>query len=111
MRAFGRQFSNWWLLALAPIALIALPVLLMGFFVGNEVAGAIVGPPAIGNRPWRVPSRPDLIGTYTESERHLDESRQPAVAGLVLRADGSMTVANLPADFGRSTCTLSGSGS
>ena len=111
MRAFGKRFSNWWLLALVPVGLIAAPVLLMGFFMANNLAGALFGPPAIWNRPWQVPDREELVGPYMESERHLDESRTPAPAGLTLRGDGSMTVANLPADFGTSTCTLSGRGS
>ena len=111
MQAFGKRFSNWWLLALVPIGLIALPVLLMGFFMANNLAGALFGPPAIWNRPWRVPPRDELVGHYMESERRLDESRPPAPASLTLQADGSMIVANLPADFGTSTCTLSGRGS
>jgi len=45
-----------------------------------------------------------------ESERHLDETRPPTAASLTLQADGSMTVANLPAEFGTSTCTLYGTG-
>ena len=111
MQAFGKRFSNWWLLALVPIGLIASPILLMGFFMANNLAGAMFGPPAIWNRPWQVPPREDLVGNYMESERHLDESRPPAPASLTLQADGSMKVANLPADFGTSTCTLSGRGS
>ena len=83
----------------------------MGFFMANNLAVALIGPPAIWNRPWQVPLREDLVGDYLESERHLDESRPPAPASLTLRSDGSMTVANLPADFGTSTCTLSGRGS
>jgi hypothetical protein len=111
VQAYGKRFSNWWLLALVPIGLIALPVLLMGFFMVNNLAGALFGPPAIWNRTWRVPPREELVGHYMEAERHLDESRPPAPASLTLQTDGSMTVANLPADFGTSTCTLSGRGS
>jgi hypothetical protein len=111
MKALGKQLSNWWLLVLVPIGLIALPVLLMGFFMANNFAGAMFGPPAIWNRPWNVPPREDLVGHYLESERHLDERRPSAAASLTLQADGLMMVANLPADFGTSTCTLSGTGS
>lgn len=111
MQAFGKRFSNWWLLALVPIALIASPILLMGFFLANNLAGALIGPPAIWNRPWQTPPRKDLVGNYMESERHLDDSSPPGVASLTLQADGSLTVGNLPASFGTSSCTLSGTGS
>ena len=83
----------------------------MGFFMANNFAGAMFGPPAIWNRPWQIPPREDLVGNYMESERHLDDSSPPAAASLTLQADGSMAVANLPANFGASNCTLSGTGS
>lgn len=83
----------------------------MGLLMANEFAGAMFGPPAIWNRPWQTPPRKDLVGNYMESERHLDDSSPPATASLSLQADGSMTVGNLPANFGTSTCTLSGTGS
>lgn len=111
MQAFGKRFSNWWLLAPVPVALIAAPILLMGFFLANNLAGALIGTPAIWNRPWQTPPRKKPVGNYTESERHLDDSSPPAVASLTLQTDGSMTVGNLPANFGTSTCTLSGTGS
>jgi hypothetical protein len=79
--------------------------------MANNFAGAMFGPPAIWNRPWQTPPRKDLVGSYMESERHLDDSSPPAAASLTLQADGSMTVGNLPANFGTSTCTLSGTGS
>lgn len=110
MQAFGKKFSNWWLLALIPFVVIALPMLLMGFFMANNFASAMFGPPAIWSRPWQVPPRKDLVGGYIESERHLDASSPAASASLTLRADGSITVTNLPADFGTSTCILSGQG-
>jgi hypothetical protein len=110
MQVFGKKFSNWWLLALIPFAGIALPMLLMGFFMANNFAGAMFGPPAIWNRSWHMPPRTDLVGGYIESERHLDASSPSSSASLTLQADGSMTVANLPADFGTSTCILSGQG-
>jgi hypothetical protein len=78
--------------------------------MANNLAGALFGPPATWNRPWQTPPRKDLVGNYMESERHLDDSSPPAVASLTLQADGSMTVGNLPANFGTSTCTLSGTG-
>lgn len=111
MQAFGKSFSKWWLVALIPVGLIALPVLLMGFFTVNDLAGAFFGAPAVWNRPWSPPPRRELVGDYIESERHLDDNRSPASARLTLRLDGSMTVSNLPADFGTSSCTLSGTGS
>ena len=69
-------------------ALIASPILLMGFFMANNLAGAMFGPPAIWNRPWQAPPRKDLVGNYMESERNLDDSSPPAVASLTLQADG-----------------------
>jgi hypothetical protein len=92
VHAFGKRFSNWWSLALVPIALIASPILLMGFFMANNLAGAMFGPPAIWNRPWQTPSRNDLVGTYMELERPLDDNGPPGSASLTLQADGSMTV-------------------
>jgi hypothetical protein len=111
VQAFGKRFSNWWLLAVAPIAFIAFPVLLMGFFMANNLAGAMFGSPAIWNRPLQVPPRADLVGSYVEFERHVDVNGQSGAASLTLRADGSMTVKNLPSDSGASSCTLSGTGS
>jgi hypothetical protein len=111
VRAFGKRFSNWWLLVLTPIAFIALPILLTGFFMANNLAGAMFGPPAIWNRTWQVPPRTDLVGSYVESERNLDDNSPFAAASLTLQADGSMIVANLPANFGESPCTLAGTGS
>jgi hypothetical protein len=111
MQAFGKKFSKWSLLGLIPVVVLCMPMLLMGFFMANDFAGAVFGPPAIWNRPWQVPPRKDLAGVYMESERHLDDSSSSAAASLTLQADGSMTVANLPATFGTSTCTLSGEGS
>ena len=111
MRVFGKTFSNWWLLAIVPVVLVALPVLLMGFFMANNLAGAMFGPPAIWSHPWKVPPRADIVGNYVEYERHLDDKKASALASLTLNADGSMSVSNLPADFGTLTCTLSGTGS
>jgi hypothetical protein len=111
MQAFGKKFSKRWLLGLIPVVFIALPILVMGFFMANDFAGAMFGPPAIWNRPREVPPRKDLVGVYLESERHVDSNSSSAAASLTLQADGSMMVANLPADFGTTTCTLSGKGS
>lgn len=110
MRAFVKRFSNWWLLALVPATLIGLPVLLMGLFMANNLAGALFGPPALWNRPWNTPARSDLQGNYVESKRHLDDDRPFTAATLALSPNGSMTVANLPADYGSLACTLSGTG-
>jgi len=108
MRVFGRQISKWWLL---PSGLIVCsPLLLPLFFAANNFAGAIVGPPAIWDVPFRHPSQDDLVGRYVESERHgYSEYAGPAV--LELKSDGTMTVNDLPQDSGTNTCTLSGSGS
>ena len=111
MQAFGKRISNWWLLALVPLAVGALPALLMGYFMANNLAGALFGPPAIWNRTWHNPPRQDVVGSYLESERHLDDTAPSSAASLILEANGLMTVASLPIDFGQITCTLSGTGS
>ena len=109
LSASGSRSGGCWRLFLSHS--LALPILLMGLLMANEFAGAMFGPPAIWNRPWQTPPRKDLVGNYMESERHLDDSSPPATASLSLQADGSMTVGNLPANFGTSTCILSGTGS
>lgn len=110
MRIFGRQLSNWWLLLLPPTLVVTLPALLMLFFMGNNLAGAIFGPPAIWNRPRHTPARADLVGNYSESERHLDTTIGKLPATLTLNADGSMSVTNLPFEDGEDSCILSGRG-
>jgi hypothetical protein len=110
MRVFGRQVSKWWLLLLLPILIVGSPVLLMLFFAGNHLAGAIVGPPAIWNRPIHTPSQDELVGRYVESERHWDRPKAGPNAALELRSDGTMAVSALPNDSITSTCILSGSG-
>ena len=117
MQAFGKRISNWWLLVLVPVAVVAFPALLIGFFMVNNLAGALLGPPAIWNRTWHSPSRQDIVGRYSESERHLDDTNPSPAASLTLEANGSMTVENLPTvesqptGFGQINCTLSGTGS
>jgi hypothetical protein len=110
MRILGRNLSNWWLLSIPPLLFFALPLLLMGSFVLNNLAGAIIGPPAIWSRAWSSPPRSDVVGRYLESERHLDQAG-PSLATLALEADGSMIVNNLPYEFGTSSCVLAGKGS
>lgn len=110
MRICGRLLSKWWLLLLPPILIMTLPLLLMIFFMGNNLAGAIFGPPAIWNRPRHTPERADLVGNYLESERHLDTAIGHPPATLTLDADGSMSVTNLPFEFGETSCILSGRG-
>jgi hypothetical protein len=111
MRVFGKRISNWWLLSLPPILIVVFPALLMLFFMGNNLAGAIFGPPAIWNRTWRTPPQSDLVGKYSESERHWDAPSTHPPASLTLNADQSMIVANLPFEFADQVCILSGKGS
>jgi len=111
VRVFGKKFSNWWLALLVPVLIACLPLLLMGFFVANDLAGALIGPPAIWNRTFHSPPRSDLAGQYVETERRWDRSTSGPGAEFELRADGSMRVSGLPQDAITSTCTLSGSGS
>ena|SRR5579863_2906722 len=110
MQIFGRQVSNGWLLLIPPLLILASPLLMMMFFMGNNLAGAIIGPPAIWNRTWHSPPRSDVEGEYSESGRHLDQGIQLPAASLSLESDGSMTVANLRYEFGETSCTLSGKG-
>jgi hypothetical protein len=89
----------------------ASPVFLMLFFMGNNLAGALFGPPAIWNRPWNSPQRSDQFGTYQETDRNLErtiESKQPA--SITLLTDGSMIVSSLPSQSELTTCTLSAKG-
>ena len=111
MRILGRQSSNWWLLSIPPLLFVAAPALLMLFFLGNNLAGAVFGPPAIWNRTWHSPPRLDIVGEYSESERHLDHDNGRPPARLTLGADGSMIVNNLPFEFGTDSCILTGKGS
>jgi hypothetical protein len=110
MRLFGRYFSRWWLLLLLPCMLLAAPALLMLFFMGNNLAGAIFGPPAIWNRPWDSPSRSDMVGRYSESSRRVENTIEMPKAHLALSADGSMIVTGLPYEFINESCVLSGNG-
>jgi hypothetical protein len=82
----------------------------MLFFMGNNLAGAIFGPPAIWDRPWSTPIHEDLVGNYSESSRNLDREIGQAPATLTLGADGSMTVKNLPYEEAEAVCVLSGRG-
>ncbi len=110
VRIRGRSFSNWWLLAIIPLLAVGLLLLPFLLFAGNGLAGVILGPPAIWNRPWQSPPRQDLVGRYTESERRWDKTIQHTKAQLELRADGTMIVNDLPSDFGEKTCILTGTG-
>jgi hypothetical protein len=110
MQILRRRISNWWLLLIPPALLLASPALLKLFFMGNNLAGAVFGPPAIWNRPWHTPRRSDLPGRYLGPERHLDHESTLSSSSLTLNPDGSMIVAGLPAEFGEASCTLSGTG-
>jgi hypothetical protein len=110
MRIRGREVSKWWLLLLTPVLLLALPVLLMLFFIGNSLAGAIVGPPAIWNRTSQTPPRQDLVGSYEGSYRAPGKGSAERPVSLSLRGDGSMAVSGMPYEFYPMTCTLSGTG-
>jgi hypothetical protein len=106
MRIFGKQVSKWWLLAILPVLVVASPFLLILFFGANNLAGAIVGPPAIWNRPSTSPPRADLVGMYFESKRREDTPSYNPHSSVTLGADGTMEVDGLPSD----SCTLSGTG-
>lgn len=108
MRIVGRSISAWWLLLLAVLCVLSLPLLLILFFAANNVAGAMLGPPALWNRPWHAPAPAALIGRYSESERRWMWSPP---AALEIRSDGSASAWNLPAEVGLRTCVISGAGS
>jgi hypothetical protein len=110
MRVFGRQVSKLWLLLLLPLGVLALPVMLTLFFAANNLAGAIIGPPAIWNRPSQPPDEADLVGRYVETKRVWDGKEDHVKATLELNRDGTMTVRGLPDDRITSVCNLSGSG-
>ncbi|SRR5579875_1702989 len=110
MEIFGRKISIWWLLLVPPVLLLAMPASMMLFFMGNHLAGAIIGPPAIWNRPRHTPPRLDLVGNYSEVERHWDKPTTLSPAILTLSADGTMHVTNLPFESGDRVCILSGNG-
>jgi hypothetical protein len=107
MRVFGRSISKWWLVACPAGAHLGLSRVADAVFMGNNLAGAVFGPPAIWNRTWNSPPRSDLLGTYQESERHLDQATGTPPARITLEADGSMTVFALPSQSELSSCTLS----
>jgi|GEM_PF-3317341 len=110
MRVFGKHLSKWWLLLFVPVLVLAWPVLLIGFFAANNLAGAILGPPALWERTLNSPPQAELVGFYAESERHWDRPEMSGHATLELHGDGSMNVSDLPNDGITSTCLLSGSG-
>ena len=98
MHLLGKQISKWWLALLVPLLLCSLPFLLILFFAANNLAGALLGPPAIWNRPWHTPSREDVVGSYIETERHWDHAETKSKATLVLKEHGAMLVSELPMD-------------
>jgi hypothetical protein len=110
MRILGRQISNWWLLVLLPLLFVAAPVLLIGFFAANNLAGAILGPPAIWNRPNNTPSSEDIAGDYVEGKRELEFKMGEPTATLSLHLDGTMAVKGLPFDQYPGFCIISGEG-
>lgn len=105
----GRTISRWWLLAVIPVCIVCLPALMILFFAANNFAGAILGPPAIWNRPWHRLQATVLVGRYGESERNWTEARSAPTA-LELRRNGSAVVSNLPSEADLHTCVLSGVG-
>lgn len=108
MRVFGKQVSNLWLLLLLPIAVLVFPLMLPLIFVVSNLAGAIIGPPAIWNRPSHSPAESDLVGRYVETKRVWDGKDDHVKATLELRIDGTMIVRGLPDDRITNVCNLSG---
>jgi hypothetical protein len=108
VRIFGKQISAWWMLLAIPIFILGAPVLLMGFFAANNLAGAILGPPAIWERPSSTPPHQDIVGEYQEIARQTEDQTHGNAASLALRADGTMVVDGLPYEFYPKTCTISG---
>ncbi len=116
MRIFGKERSSRWvvlgsvLLVLASVAIS--PLMRMAFFLSNNLAGVVLGPPAIWNRPRQMPSVEDLAGNYIETSRNLDRSFSERNASLELHRDGTMRVSDLPYEqMNQQLCQVSGLGS
>jgi hypothetical protein len=97
------------MLLAVPILIFGAPVLLMGFFAANSLAGAILGPPALWERSSSTPPHQDIVGEYREISRR-SEDHTHGNASLILREDGTMVVDGLPYEFYPKTCTVSGTG-
>jgi hypothetical protein len=97
------------MLLAVPILILAAPLLLMGFFAANNLAGAILGPPAIWERPSSIPAHLDIVGDYHETRRTAAQAEVNR-ASLSLKDDRTMVVDELPYEFYPKTCTLSGTG-
>ena len=95
---------------MVPLLVSCVPLLLGGFFAANNLAGAILGPPAIWERPRNTPSYQDIVGEYQQTARRTDDDTRGNPASLTLLADGTMVVENLPYEFYPNTCTISGTG-
>ncbi len=107
MQIKSLKISNWWLLLLVVLA----PLLIPGFFLANDLAGAILGPPAIWNKPWHSPPSRDVVGLYTESRRRTDTAAsQFNPATIHLEANGHTQVSGLIMSD-PDQCVVSGSGS
>jgi CubicO group peptidase (beta-lactamase class C family) len=74
MQVFRKQVSNWWLLLIVPVAVMASSLLLVGFFKANNLAGALFGPPAIRNRTWHNPLAPHAQDLKPEQISSIDRS-------------------------------------
>ena len=105
MRLFGRTISRWWLLLTIPLVVLGAPVLLILFFAGNNLAGAILGPPAIWNRPSGAIQPTDLVGKYVETKRRSEWPKFGPGAVVELYANGTMQMSNLD-----TSCTSTGTG-
>jgi hypothetical protein len=110
MKILGRHFSSYWLLLIIPVLAVSLPILLVAMFAASHVVGAIIGPPAIWNRPFASPRSSDLVGSYHETERHWQDGTDSGSASLTLNGDGTMVVTNLPESNGITKCILFASG-
>jgi hypothetical protein len=98
------------MLLAVPLVVLGAPMLLIGFFAANNFAGAILGPPAIWERPKNSVSRQDVVGEYVEISRNTTDQVPSKKATLALRADGTMVVEGLPYEFYPDTCTITGTG-
>jgi hypothetical protein len=92
------------------LLVLSAPLLLMGFFAANNLAGAIFGPPAIWERPTGTPAHQDIVGEYQETTRRTDDQTHETASSLTLRVDGTMVVEGLPYEIYPNTCTISGTG-
>jgi hypothetical protein len=109
MRIAARGIPRWWLMLAAAALVLGLPLFLIATSTTHHLSRAVLGPPAIWERPWHTPPIASLTGSYIETSRVVDSNDSPAKATLQLHANGSMEAHGLLLDW-PDTCIVSGTG-